>query len=388
VARTRRTPARSARSAAFDAALSVASATLSLVTFVSFVPRFAGGQMIAGAVLMIVHSGALYWRRTAPWIAFAVNLASAVLVATVGLPTVVLHVAPLVAIYSLSSRVHLETAIWALGLSFAGWIATAASRGFPEEPSTMGGNAIALTAAWMLGTFIYKRQEYVERLETRTRELEEAREELAARAVAEERLRLARELHDIVAHSLSMIAVQSGMGEHVIDERPEEARRALGAIQEASRQALDEMRRVVGVLRDDDGGWDLAPVAGIDDLPALVTQVAEAGPDVELRTHGDPRPLAPGVSVTSYRIVQESLTNVVKHSHASKARVSITYAPDTFVVEVVDDGRALTPPDGKGHGLEGMRERVEMFGGRLEAGPLRDGGFRVLATIPDQAMGS
>jgi signal transduction histidine kinase len=372
---------------ASDAALAVASATLSLATFASFVPRFAGGQMIAGAVLMIVHSGALYWRRTAPWIAFSVNLASAVLVAAVGLPTVVLHVAPLVAIYSLSSRVHLETAIWALGLSFAGWIATAASRGFPEDPSTMGGNAIALTAAWMLGTFIYKRQEYVERLETRTRELEEAREELAARAVAEERLRLARELHDVVAHSLSMIAVQSGMGEHVIDERPEEARRALGAIQEASRQALDEMRRVVGVLRDDDA-LDLAPVAGIDDLPGLVTLVADAGPDVELRTHGDPRPLAPGVSVTSFRIVQESLTNVVKHAHASKVRVSITYAPDAFVVEVVDDGRALAPPDGKGHGLEGMRERVAMFGGRLEAGPLRDGGFRVVATIPDRARGS
>jgi signal transduction histidine kinase len=380
-------PARRPRSVAFDAALAVGSTVLSFLLLAGFAQGLSRAQFLLGAGLVVVHSGALFWRRTAPWVALGLNLVSGLGVAALGIPTVILHVALLVALYSVSSRLPLRSAIPALGVSVGVWISAQMLAGFPEDLSTMAGNAILITAAWTFGTFVYKRQEYVESLEARTRELEEARGELAARAVAEERLRLARELHDVVAHSLSMIAVQSGMGAHVIDERPVEARRALAAIQDASRQALEEMRRVVGVLRDDDD-LELAPIAGIDDLSRLAAHVARAGPEVDLRTQGDPRPLPPGVSATVYRIVQESLTNVVKHAHASRARVSITYAPEALLVEVVDDGRAFPSAGGDGHGIQGMRERVTIFGGRLEAGPLRDGGFRVLATIPDATENS
>jgi signal transduction histidine kinase len=225
-------------------------------------------------------------------------------------------------------------------------------------------------------------------LEERTAELERAREELARRAVAEERLRLARELHDVVAHAMSVIAVQSGVGAHVADSRPEEVGKALAAIETTSRAALTELRRLLGVLRQDsEVQASLTPVPGLANLDSLLAEVGKAGLAVRLRVEGTPLQLPAGVDLSAYRIVQEALTNVVKHAGPAHAQVTIGYRDQEVTVEVTDDGRGAVPPasDGRagtGHGLIGMRERVGAFNGDLEVGPRPGGGFRVAARLP------
>jgi signal transduction histidine kinase len=211
---------------------------------------------------------------------------------------------------------------------------------------------------------------------------------LARRAVVEERLRLARELHDVVAHAMSVIAVQSGVGAHVADTQPEEAAKALAAIEATSRAALEELRRLLGVLRqEDEPQGDLAPVPGLADLEGLLAEVAKTGLAVKLQVHGTRPSLPAGVDLSAYRIVQEALTNVVKHAGPARAQVTVGYHDQNVTVEVTDDGRgAMTSASdgrvGSGHGLIGMRERVAAFGGNLEVGPGLDGGFRVAARLP------
>jgi signal transduction histidine kinase len=249
-------------------------------------------------------------------------------------------------------------------------------------------NMGVVAAAWLLGHFAHNYRAYAARLEERTAELERARTELARRAVVEERLRLARELHDVVAHAMSVIAVQSGVGAHVADSRPEEVGKALAAIEATSRSALTELRRLLGVLRQDsEPPGSLAPVPGLADLEVLLAEVAKAGLAVSLRVEGTPAPLPAGVDLSAYRIVQEALTNVVKHGGPARAQVTIRYRDRELTVEVTDDGRggaAVASDDrrGTGHGLIGMRERVAAFGGDLEVGPRPGGGFRVAARLP------
>jgi len=263
------------------------------------------------------------------------------------------------------------------------------------QAPTVVSNALVVAAAWLLGHFVGVRRAYTARLEDRTAELEErtaqldqAREELARRAVTEERLRLARELHDVVAHAMSVIAVQSGVGAHVADTQPEEAAKALAAIEATSRAALTELRRLLGVLRQNsEPQGDLAPVPGLADLDSLLAEVAKAGLAVRLRVEGSPSQLPAGVDLSAYRIVQEALTNVVKHAGPASAQVRIRYGDHDVTVEVTDNGRGVMAlaGDGRvgtGHGLIGMRERVTAFGGDLEVGPCPGGGFRVAARLP------
>jgi signal transduction histidine kinase len=213
------------------------------------------------------------------------------------------------------------------------------------------------------------------------------REDRARRAVTEERLRIARELHDVVAHSMSVIAVQSGVGHHVLDTQPEEARRALAAIETTSRAALIEMRRLLGVLRQEgEPRAALAPAPGLADLPFLLEQVTQAGLDVTLTMLGEVPQVSAPVDLTTYRIVQEALTNILKHGGPT-AQVRITYSEAEVYVEVLDDGRPRAPRPAAarsdlGHGLIGMRERVAVFGGRLSAGTRPGGGYRVAAHLP------
>jgi signal transduction histidine kinase len=250
------------------------------------------------------------------------------------------------------------------------------------------GNLGVLAAAWVLGRFAHNYRAYAARLEERTAELEQAREELARRAVADERLRLARELHDVVAHAMSVIAVQSGVGAHIATTQPREARRSLAAIEATSRAALTELRRLLGVLRQEgEPEGDLAPVPGLADLDGLLAELGKAGLAVRLQVEGTPSPLPAGVDLSAYRIVQEALTNVVKHAGPARARVVVGYRDQDVTVEVIDDGRgaATSVRDGRvgtGHGLVGMRERVAAFGGDLEVGPRPAGGFRVAARLP------
>jgi signal transduction histidine kinase len=201
----------------------------------------------------------------------------------------------------------------------------------------------------------------------------------AEHAVVRERLRIAQELHDVVAHSMSVIAVQAGVGHHIAAEQPEKAAAALAAIEGASRDALQEMRRLLGVLR---GPEELAPAPGLADLPALAQATARAGIEVDLRLEGARRCLPAGVELAAYRIVQEALTNVVKHADTDRSQVVVSYQPRQLSIEVTDRGRGPAAARAAGRGLVGMRERVAAYGGQLTAEALPQRGFRVSAVLP------
>jgi signal transduction histidine kinase len=251
--------------------------------------------------------------------------------------------------------------------------------------------ALALAAVgWLTAENIRSRRAHLAGVLERAAEREREREQRARQAATEERLRIARELHDVVAHAMSIIAVRSGVAGVVIDVRPDEAREALGIIEITSRQALAELRLLLGVLRghetqDADAGREPAP--GLADLPGLLGRINEAGVSVGLRVEGEPRQLSPGVDLSAYRIVREALTNVVRHATPAAAELTVRYKPDEMVIEVTDDGRANGPrpggrvQDGTGHGIAGMRERTAVYGGKLIAEPTASG-FRVLASIP------
>ena len=217
--------------------------------------------------------------------------------------------------------------------------------------------------------------------------LEREQAEQARRAVVDERARIARELHDVVAHNVSVMVVQSGAARRTIERDPERAREVLTSVESTGRQALDEMRRLLGVLRTEDEATDLrAPQPSVSHLDALVAQVCDAGLPVKLVVEGEPRPLSSGVDMSAYRIVQEALTNSLKHAGPAHAHVRVCFGDNDLRLEVTDDGRGIIADDpatnGGGHGLVGMRERVALFGGRLEAGPRTGGGYIVTATLP------
>jgi signal transduction histidine kinase len=241
---------------------------------------------------------------------------------------------------------------------------------------------------WTVSELMRSRRAQADELATRNRELDEARHELAHQAVAEERVRIARELHDVVAHSMSVIAVQSGMGRHVIATQPEEAARALANIEETSRSALNEMRRILSVLRsEDEPAGSLAPAPTLLDLDHLARQLDDAGLPVTIDVVGDRADVPAGVDLSAYRIVQEALTNVMKHAGDASAEVHVEYGNDAVVVEILDDGRGAAAAHdaavpGSSNGLLGMRERVAVYGGEITAGPRRGGGFRVHARLP------
>jgi signal transduction histidine kinase len=237
--------------------------------------------------------------------------------------------------------------------------------------------------AWVAGFLLRGRRLHTEALEERTVALEQEQEARARAAVAEERARIARDLHDAVAHSMSVIAVQAGAERLALPETATTTREVLLSIEETSRQALVEMRRLVEILRRDDEELALAPQPSLAHLELLVGQVREAGLPVKLTIEGDPTVLPPGVDLSAYRIVQEALTNALRHAGPAQARVTIRYAPTQLELEISDDGAGPTScADESGHGLVGMRERVAVFGGELEAAPLLEGGYRLRATLP------
>ena len=247
------------------------------------------------------------------------------------------------------------------------------------------GSAVILTAAWVIGVAVRQQRAYTAGLREQAERRVQAQLAEGRRAATEERLRIARELHDVVAHSLSLIAVQAGVGNYVAGARPAEAARALASIEATSRGALREMRRLLGVLRDESADADLTPAHGLADVGQLITGTADAGVRVHLEVRGTQRPVPPGVDLAAYRIIQEALTNVVKHARTTATRVLVTYSGDAMRLEITDDGDGA-PADavvgGAGHGIPGMRERASLFGGELHAGPLPGRGFRVAARLP------
>jgi signal transduction histidine kinase len=235
---------------------------------------------------------------------------------------------------------------------------------------------------WLAGFALRARAEQVEAAEERAAQAEQAREAATRIAVAEERTRIARELHDIVAHAVSVMVLQVGAVRHGLPETLAEDGAALEDVERTGRAALTEMRRLLGAMRRDGEEPELAPQPGLDALDSLVEEVGRAGLPVELRVEGAPAPLPPAVDLSAYRIVQEGLTNAIKHGHASSAEVVVRYLPDELQIEVRDDGDGPSNGDGSGYGLVGIRERVKIYGGDMTTGAATGGGFVLSTRLP------
>lgn len=272
-----------------------------------------------------------------------------------------------------SRAVGLAASVAALfGCAVQDWVAN----GNPLAADKSGNVLLLFVIAFIGGVLVRERREHGRAL----------REQVAARAVTAERLRIARELHDMVAHSIGIVAIQAGAARRVIDTQPERAREALGVIESTSRETLAGLRHMLGALRRAEADReDAAPMPGLADLDRLAAHAAGAGVRVELRRRGEVRPLPPEVELSAYRIVQESVTNVVRHSGARDCRVEVGYGRAELYLEIVDGGRGAADadlPEHHGFGLAGMRERVGLLHGRFDAGPRPGGGFRVAAWLP------
>ncbi len=246
-----------------------------------------------------------------------------------------------------------------------------------------------LAGAWGLGAWLQRRRVALADLTQEAEALARDRDEATRAAVAYERARIARELHDLVAHSMAVIVLQAQAGSRVLENDVDAARRAFGAIESSGREGLNELRRLLDVLVVDPTPNEIDPRPGVEQVERLAERVREAGLPVVLAVTGDPRPLPPGVDVSAYRIVQEALTNILKHAGRATASVAVAYRPGEVELSISDDGTATTQRGAQqsspGHGLIGMRERAQLFGGSLEAGPAPTGGFRVRAVLSTEA---
>jgi signal transduction histidine kinase len=297
--------------------------------------------------------------------------------------TASMYVAGVAAAFLLGSVADVGQARLGLVIALAGVVTVVAN-----DPSHNAGEFVfipgLMAIAWLAGFTLRERAGQAEAAEERAIQAEREREESARRAVFEERVRIARELHDVVAHHVSMMGVQAGAARIVIDRDPDKARVALGAIEASSRQAVDELHRLLGFLRQAGDSDDLAPRPGVSALPGLAAGMSDSNLTVEVDVEGEERPLPPTVDVSAYRIAQEALTNTLKHAGASRAAVTLRYCRGELELEIVDDGRGATAASESvgGLGLIGMRERAALHGGRLTAGPAPGGGFAVHATLP------
>jgi signal transduction histidine kinase len=341
-------------------------------------------------------------RRRWPAAALAVSaIASAILIAITVNPLPAL--APAFCMYLIPLRFRHRDALWLLAATllviaagcaaFGGLNHGVSGRGGVDQAeAVMLESSLAIIGAWVAGYSVGQRRAAVASRREQAERL--AREQLAEarRASSEERMRIARELHDVVAHSLTLIAVQAGVANHVATRQPEQAAQALSSIEKLSRGALTEMRALLGVLRSDHGdpatqrqGAVLQPAPGLADLEHLAERTAAAGVLVNLDMEGPLPDLPAGLDLAVYRVIQEALTNVVKHAAADRCQVTLASDRGKLTVEVTDDGRGLDGQPGdktQGHGLIGMRERVGMYGGEFSAAPLPGHGFRVAATFP------
>ena len=339
-------------------------------------------------LLVLTGFGALALRRRYPVTVLVVVTAAASAYVLRDYVDNGLPVIALIALYtvaSLAPRRQWGAAVAAICVLL---LALTLVRGDDLSAADLAGSVAIFAIAAVFGDSVRTRRAYTSQLELRAIDLEANQAAQAQRAVAEERLRIARELHDVVAHAMSVVAVQSGVGAHVIDTDPAEAKRILENVKTSSRMALNEMRRLLGVLRDEgDGPVSRTPAAGLEGVDELADGLRQAGMNLAVRVEGTRPVVPPGVDLSAFRIVQEALTNALKHAGPATVTVAIWYHPDSVTVEVEDDGRgaSTSPADGRkagGHGLVGMRERVAVFGGHLTAGSRVGGGFRVAATLP------
>lgn len=346
-----------------------------------------------GVVLAAMQTLPLAWRRRHPdQVMAAVGIAT-LFFYLAGYETTTGGIGVMVALYTVASLSSKRDSLMAAGFTA---VALAAILVFSEDVSVdiVVSNYVIFGTAWILGDNIRTRRAYTASLEERAEQLERDREAGLRRAAAEERERIAREMHDIVAHSVSVMVVQAGAARRVLEANmtPDSAREALKQIEDTGRGALTDMRRMLGILRNPAETADLSPQPSITQLDTLIAQARESGVSVEHEVVGAPRPLPSAIDLSAYRIVQEALTNTIKHAGPANARVVVRYRSDRIEIEVVDDGRGaargLQNGRGRGHGLVGMRERAALYGGELKAGPRPGGGYSVTATIPLEVAGA
>jgi len=346
-------------------------------------PTLQSYALVAAAFLPLVL------RRRFPLTVLAVTSLAAAAYEYLPNPPSMVFVAPLIALYTVGTLRDRRTLLIAAVLAAAVQLAVALPAWGDTAYWPEGLRIVSmLGVAAALGDATRNRRAYVAEVEQRAIDAERTRDEEAARRVDEERLRIARELHDVTAHSLSIIAVQSGAASAVLDTDRAEARRALEAIRRTSKDALTELRSMLGVLRSaEDTDAPLAPTPGLARLSELLAPLAEAGVSAELTVEGDIADIPAVVDSSAYRIVQEALTNIVRHAGPCSATVTVTRTDDDLVISVADTGAGRSAGAGEGHGLTGMRERATALGGSFEAGPGDDGGFVVTARLPVAARG-
>ena len=337
-------------------------------------------QVDAGAyALAVAAAGALVWRRRYPVQVMGVVFAATLVSFALGYPGGPIWLPLIIAYFTAAVRGHrLAAAITAAaGFAVFPWLDYLLRNARPPSAIFLGA-----LAAWLL--LVLGAAEIVRIRQERAAETARIREEEQLRRASEERLRIARELHDAIGHHLSLINVQSGVALHLGEELPEQARSSFSAIKQASKEALSELRSVLSVLRQEDEPAPRSPTSTIARLDDLVSQAAAAGLAVRTEIDGPPRPLPFSVDAAAYRIVQEALTNVTRHAGPATAMVRVCYAEQDLAVQVDDDGTGPPPgpPAGNGRGIIGMRERAAALGGELQAGARPGGGFRVRARLP------
>jgi signal transduction histidine kinase len=341
------------------------------------------GPVWARGVLALVGTVPLAWRVRRPLTVFALVWAAAtgsVLLAGSHQGPFEVFVAIVVAAYSVGAHTGGRRAQVGLVLLVVPGVAMAPleiHRG--QAAGDVLPTIVWIGGFWLIGRVIRSWRERAVTLERLNRRLDEQRGLQAEAAVVVERGRIARELHDVIGHNVSMMVVQAGAAARVLEGEQPNVRTALAAIEQTGRQTVDEMRRLIGVVRSENG-LALAPQPTLRDLEQLVSNVREAGLPVDLRIEGEPAEIPPGIDLSAYRIVQEALTNTLKHAGPASATVTVRYASSAVEVEVCDDGSSAE--DGVGNGLIGMRERVALWSGELEVGRRRDGGYAVRARLP------
>jgi signal transduction histidine kinase len=340
---------------------------------------------VLGIALLTASAATLLARRRHPVAVLAAAFVTTFAYVLLDYPGGPIWGALIVAFFTVQTSGHRRVGFLAIAVGYASvwWEPWLLGR-----PAPSVGEALAF-AAWMLmllavAEFVRVRRDYQGEVRRRAQDTEHAREEEARRRRSEERLRIARDLHDVLAHNISLVNVQASTALHLLEERPEQARVALAAIKQASSEALGELRAVLDTLRQEGDSAARAPAPTLARLPDLAAQAAAAGLTVETDVEGTARPLPAAVELAAFRICQEAVTNVIRHAGPAAAHVRLVYGERDLLVEISDDGRgaASNGGAGSGNGLPGMRERTAALGGTLDAGPRPGGGFRVRARLP------
>ncbi len=372
-----------------DVALAAAITALSLVGLLTAAPSGSEREADAlGVILVLLACVAFGWRRRAALRSVTVITALVIAFWVLDYSTSVDPVS-LLSVYAAAAHGANRRRTWqVVGFCVAALTVTAILGVIIDEEDLSAAEAVGVgvtfTTSAVVGEVVYSRRQRLIELEARAERAEAEREANARQAVVDERSRIARELHDVVAHGMSVMVVQAGAARRVLRSDPDRATEALATIEETGRTSLTEMRRLLGVLRGSGDGDTRTPQPRLADIDALVAQAKESGVETALAIIGECGALPAGVELAGYRLVQEALTNVIKHAGRASAHVVVTHEVDRLGIEITDDGLGGAAPPGAaiGHGLIGMRERVEIYGGTFEAGPHPGGGYRVRAMLP------